>query len=262
MKKLPIAVFSIVLLFMAQAEAHHKPTVTDRPDTAESSEAVGKRHLQIETSFGFAHDKEGGSTTNIYSFPSLFRFGIFEPLELRLETETFAWKTETGENTQNGFTDLAVGAKAHFIDNKGWRPSLGALFHLNIPTGKAPFSSGVAEPIFKVLADWDLPRDFSFGLNIGFDVPARDDANQKYARFLYAVSVGHPLPFLEERFRVFLETAALIPMKQNKPDEHTLDSGITFALTKSVQLDTFVQIGLSSAAADFATGLGFSWNVF
>lgn len=262
MKKMRAVVFSAALLLAEEAWTHHKPTTTDRPDTAESSEAVGKRHLQIETSFGFVHDKEAGVTTNIYSFPTLFRFGLFESLELRLETEMLAWKRETGANTQNGFTDLAVGAKAHFIDNDGWRPSLGALFHLNIPTGKAPFSSGVAEPVFKALADWDLPRDFSLGFNAGFDVPARDDANEKYARFLYAVSTGHALPFWGEKMRVFLETAGLIPLKANKPDENTLDAGVTFALTEKVQLDTFVQIGLSRAAADFATGLGVSFLAF
>lgn len=247
------------LLWAPPALAHHAAIGTDRPDAAEASTVVGKHHLQVETSFGFSQDREGRTTTRIYSFPTLFRFGIFDPLELRLEGEMFAWRMQTGSNTENGFNDIAVGAKAHFFENEGLRPSLGGLFHLNVPTGRASFSANVAEPIMKVLADWELPADFSLGVNTGVDIPARDENGNKHARFLYAVSVGHAIPFWPEKLRAFLETSGIVPMQAHIPDENTLDTGLTFALTKTIQLDSFVQIGLSDAAPDFATGLGFSW---
>lgn len=262
MKKIVcLGIFCFAAFFCgAEGWARHQPISTDRPDAAEASGTVGKKHFQIETSFSFLHDRDGNNTTRIYSFPTLLRYGIFEPLELRMESETFAFKTETGQNMQNGFTDMAVGAKAHFFDQSGWRPSFGGLFHMNLPTGKAPFSSRVAEPIVKALADWDLPADFSLGTNIGLDVPVRDDQGDKYARFLYAIAVGHPLPFGNERWRIFLETAGLIPLKEGKNDENTLDTGITFLATSKIQLDVVAQIGLSNAAPDITTGIGFSWN--
>ncbi|MFH1725988.1 MAG: transporter [Elusimicrobiota bacterium] len=113
--------------------AFEKALVTDRPDTAESSVTVGKSRFQIETGFAFGQDKASGVTARNYGFSTLFRFGLTDPLELRVEGDMFITRTETGMSTQSGFSDLAFGAKAHLLDNGGWTPSLGALFNLKFP---------------------------------------------------------------------------------------------------------------------------------
>lgn len=250
------------LLVVSKTGAAHHPSAigTDRPDAAESSEVVGKNHFQIETSFSLSHDRAAGVTERIYSFPTLLRYGIVAPLEFRLESETFAIRTRTRNATDKGFTDLAFGVKLHLVDNQEWVPSFGVLAHMTVPTGTSAFTSTVAEPIFKTLFDWELPADFSLGTNLGFDVPVRDGQGDKFARMLYSVATGHPLNFLSKNWRLFVELAGAVPLANNKPDEHSLDSGIIWRISDLLQVDTLVQIGLSRTTPDITWGLGVSWK--
>jgi len=240
--------------------AEEEPLVTDRPDVAESSLAVGKYVFQLETSFAFSTDEVSGVDTDTYSFPTLLRFGILEWLEIRAESEIYGIQTETGAQQQNGFQDIAFGTKAHLLDNKVFVPSLALLFHLNTPAGQDPFSSNAFEPIFKVLMDWELPADFSFGTNIGFDVPVRDDNGHKYARFIYAVALSHPLSFISDDLRFFIEFQGAEPVKDGIPGEHTFDGGPAYFITPNIQIDAFFQVAHTRAATDLGTGLGFSWR--
>lgn len=235
--------------------------VTDRPDAAEASVTVGKLRFQVETSVAFSHDHDAGVTSRTYGMPTLLRFGVIDPLELRVEGELVSIQTETGATTQRGVPDMAFGLKAHAFDQKGVRPSFGVLAHVGAPTGTDALSSNALEPSFKVLADWELPADFSLGTNYGFDIPARDIAGDKFARFLYAAALNHPTPFLKERMRVFIEAAGAVPFKKGKTMEHTFDAGLALFLTPDIQLDSFVAIGLNAASAGVQTGLGFSWRL-
>ncbi|MBI2346587.1 MAG: transporter [Deltaproteobacteria bacterium] len=235
--------------------------ITDRPDAAEASQTVGKNRFQVETSFAYGHDHDAGVTTRNYCFPTLLRFGILGPLEVRLEGEMYSVQTEAGAATQRGISDLAVGLKAHWLDNRGWGPSLGTLAHLSVPTGSNNFSSNAVEPIFKILADWELPADFSLGINAGVDLPARDAVGDKFARFLYAAAVGHPTPFWKERMRIFVEASGAVQLKAAKSAEQTFDTGLALLITPDIQVDGFVQLGLTEASPGLQTGLGFSWRL-
>lgn len=266
MKRHVLLLFSVYGLWSMVCSpllAHHthKPIVTDRPDTAEASVTVGKYHLQLESSFAFSRDNEAGVVAKTYSFPTLLRFGLFERLEFRMEGEMFAVQTQTAQATERGFSDLAFGLKTHLLENEGLVPSLGFLGHVNTPTGKDPFSANAPEYIFKALGEWELPEDFSFASNLGFDVPARDPHGDKYARFLYAVSTGHPIPFLKEKLNFFIEFAGIVPIHNNKLDEHSFDTGLVLRLSPDIQLDSFISVGLTGATTDFVTGLGFSWRI-
>lgn len=259
MKKFWILVCMLLLPHVASARFENA-LVTDRPDVAESSETVGKHRFQWETSFQVGHDTNAGVTTNTYSFPTLLRFGIIDIFEFRLEGEMLALQTMTGAPTEKGFTDLAIGFKVHFFDQKDFIPSVGFLAHVNIPTGHSAFTARVAEPIFKFLVDWDIPLDFSLGTNWGIDIPVRDDLGDKFARFLYATALGHPMPFLSDRFNFFIEFDGAIPIQSNKSDQHFFDTGLTFLLNDDMQLDTLVQFGLNNTSDDVITALGFSWR--
>ncbi len=257
-----LLVHSPLSIVHSPASAAEESLITDRPDTAESSRVVGQYRLQLETSFGFGHNNDNNTTTRTYNFPTLVRFGILPWLEVRAESELVQVQTTTGQNRERGFTDIAFGFKTHLLDNEGWIPSMGVLFHIGTPTGNDNFTSNTYEPMLKWLNDWGLPADFSLGTNIGFDVPARNAAREKYARVLYAATVGHPVGFISDRLNTFIELQGIVPVESSDPAEHTLDTGLTFIINPDIQLDTFVQIGLVEATTDITTGLGFSWRIF
>lgn len=233
---------------------------TDRPDISEASSAVGRHRFQIETSLAYSRDRDSGTTTHNYSLPTLLRFGISDPIEVRLESDVFAVQRESGVGTTNGATDLAVGMKAHLTDGGGAAPSLGVLAHLGLPTGRDEFSANGVEPEIKVLADWDVVQDLALGVNVGADLPVRDAAGDKFARFLYSAAFSHPIPGLRDRWRAFVEAAGIIPVQSGKSDAHVFNTGTAFLITPNLQLDAFAAIGLTTAADGLQTGLGLSWR--
>ncbi len=263
MTKQILTLIAVVLTFSATTHAAEYDTalVTDRPDAAEASVTVGKQRFQVETSIGASHDTTAGVTTRTYNVPTLLRYGIIDPLEVRVEGDLFNIQTATATTTERGFSDLAFGVKGHFVENEGWIPSFGALAHLNVPTGKNTFSSNGVEPIAKLLADWELPAGFSLGTNLGADLPVRDAAGDKFARLLYAAALGHGIPGTQDRLRLFVESTGAIPMKSGKPDEHQFDTGLALLITPDMQLDVVTQIGLNDNTPDITGGLGFSWRL-
>lgn len=260
MKKCILFCFCGLLALPAFAQDWDNALVTDRPDTAESSLTVGRNRFQLETGASFDHDRKVGVTTQTINFPTLVRYGVLEPLEFRVEGNLFQSQSATGSARANGFTDLDFGLKWHLFDTLGIRPSFGLLAHLTVPTGKKSFSGEGTVPTFKTLIEWDLPRDFSFGMNLGFDVPVQDGAGDKFAQFLYAAALGIPSPVLPERLGFFAGASGIIPTVSGKSEQHAVEGGVTFLGTPNLQFDTFVTAGLNRNTTDIGTGLGLSWR--
>lgn len=259
MKKLQTGVLFCVMSVGLTALAHHNvQIITDRPDTAESSQTVREDHFQIETSFGIIHNTEDGITTDTYNFPTLFRFGPSDNWELRLASDMIQTRTETGADGETGFSDIEIGTKVHIVDLKDWFPSMALLFHLSLPTGSDIFSSNAFEPTFLWMNDWDLPCHFTLGTNIGFDLPVQDDEGDKYTRFLYVASVGHPMPFYPDRWKFFVEFSGALPTISGKTQTHYYNTGTIFLVTDNFQMDLYFNIGLNRLTNDFGTGIGFS----
>ncbi len=237
--------------------------ISDRPDIADTSFTVGKLRLQLETSFEFIQDDDGGVTTRDYLFPTLLRFGIIEPLEFRIESAIYIVETTTGQRYQNGFSDVSFGFKGHILDAaRGGIPSMALLASVRVPTGEDEFSSNEVVPTFLVLADWELPWNFMFGVNLGVDVPQRDEVGDKFACFLYAVVLGYAVHGTNDRLRAFIEVAGASPLKSDKADLRTLDTGITFLITPDIQVDGFVRIGITPSTPDMAGGVGWAFRFF
>lgn len=257
------SILAIILASLSTAQISHAETlISDRPDATESSTTVEAKHLQIEIGGQFTRDRSAGVLRESFSFPTLFRFGIIDPLELRIESNFYTLDLiSTPGAVRNGFNDFSVGTKVHFTDGSGVVPSLGALASLNIPVGENAVSSNAVEPTFKLLSDWSLSQFFSLGSNVGIDLPARDTAGDKFSRFLYSVSLSAGIPGTGERLSLFAENAGIIPLKPAKNIEQTFNTGLTFAITPDVQIDASVQIGLTEAAPGLASGMGISLRI-
>jgi len=233
--------------------------VTDRPDIAETSQTVGQLRFQIESSFSFIQDIEDGVAVRRYSFPTLFRFGVIDPLELRLGGEWFIAQTETGQPARIGFSDIDFGLKGHILDAaEGGIPSMAIMAMLLAPTGKDELSFNGWYPSLVLIADWDMIYNLTLGVNLGFDVPIRDPEGDVYARFLYAVAFGYIIHGLNNRFKVFVEVAGIAPLKSHKDNIVILSTGPAYLLTPNMQIDGFIRVGLTKATPDMQGGVGYS----
>jgi len=133
---------------------------------------VGKGRFQVETSFAWERNNQNGIKDRMRSTPTLFRLGVHDDFELRLETDGFlhARTDDFSQGTsfsQSGYADVSLGVKWHLIDDHDNVPSVGILAHVDMASGSSAFRGSGNRPSLRLAAEWDLPDEFSLGVMPG-----------------------------------------------------------------------------------------------
>jgi hypothetical protein len=255
-----VALVTAATGFMTLAARAGGDIVTDRPDISESSEVVGAGRFQIETSMAWQRNKLAGVRERLTTTPTLLRYGLDDTLELRIETEGYSrLRTDGGggATTHSGMADMALGLKWHTRDGDevNGQPSVAWLLHADLASGKTPFRGQGVRPSLRVVGEWELPDDWSVGVMPGLFVE-RNDLGKRYLGGLVAVTVGKAF---SSAFRGYIELAAeQLAAPRNGGNSISMDGGVAYLLTPSMQVDASVKCGLSHAAPDASAALGFS----
>jgi outer membrane putative beta-barrel porin/alpha-amylase len=235
--------------------------VTDRPDIVESSHVVGKGRFQFETSVDYQRDKSAGVTTRTLTTPTLFRLGVTENLELRVESDgRTRERTEAAgvSDTQKGWADASVGFKWHMQegDEKTGRPGIGWLIHADLDSGSRQFRGQGVRPSMRAVFEWDLPNDLSLGVMPGV---IRDKDRMTGERFTAGILAAVLGKELSDTARVFAEVAATQIARQRYGGIiATFDLGAAYLLTKLTQVDVATRFGMNSGTPDLAVTAGLS----
>ena len=242
------------------AQAEESSIATDRPDFVESSDVVGLGRFQVETGVTSDRHAQDGVTVRTLTTPTLFRYGIGETLELRLETDGYT-RERTSDSigatsaTARGWSDLSFGVKWHVLEGAGTTPGVAWLLHVDAATGSRAFRGTGLRPSLRAAIEWDLPEDFSLGVMPGVYVE-RNDAGKRYTGAIFAVTLGKEW---SPRWHSFVEIAGQqLTSKRNGGSVVTLDAGLAFVATPTLQFDIEVSRGLSDAAPDLESGFGVS----
>lgn len=253
--RIPTTIISAALaaaLLPLAAHAEEEPMATDRPDVVESSNVVGKGRFQIETSFASESNKVAGVKTTTRMTPTLLRYGITENTELRLETDGFL-----REGDERGFADVSLGLKwhTHDGDDASGKPSVGWLFHADLDSGSSAFRGHGVRPSVRMVAEWELPQDWSLGVMPGL-LRDTNDAGEHYVAGSLAVVLGKSWT---DKFRTFVEVAGhQLTSAKNGGSVVTYDVGMAYLITPTMQVDTAVSIGANQYSPDRQWTVGFS----
>lgn len=235
---------------------------TDRPDFVESSNTVGKGRFQLETSIAYEFDKNNSARSRTFSTPTLLRLGVSDDWEFRFETDgrlnqqTDDLSTRSTERV-SGYADFSLGLKWHQADGdeKTFSPSIGWLFHLDMPAGSKSFLSQMVRPSLRYVAEWELANDFSIGIMPGLIYDVNDDRDRYWAGILGLV-VGKSFT---EKFRGFVEFGGQsITTKKNGGSQLTFDIGVAYLVSDLIQLDVLYNRGLNTYTPDDFVGMGLS----
>ena len=253
---LAVVHFGAVLL-CAAAHADDDGIVTDRPDFVESSDVVGRGRMQLETGINLERNTNSGAEDRVYTTPTLIRAGLNDHWELRMETDgrTVASTTVGGvTDTVHGYSDIALGVKWRFTDAKGGLPSTAWLLHVDMDTGSAAFRGNGLRPSLRFVAEWDLPNDTSLGIMPGVIYDKNDE--HRFVSGIMAATVGKQFT---PKFRGFVELAGQqLASKADGGTVVTADAGMTYLVSKLIQLDVSVSRGLTDETPDWSGGIGFS----
>lgn len=228
-----------------QGAVAEEPIVTDRPDFTESSLAVPRGSLQIESGFTFARD--GGGMRSFGGPEILGRYGIADRLELRFGLPNYNW-IDSQPRTE-GLDDTYLGAKIQLGPAAGFDFALiPAVF---IPSGRPQTRSEAAAPEIKVV--WG--RDVGNGRSLTgmVYVASIEENGRRRTPVQHTISLGLPVA---DRTGMFLEH--VLDARADLRPAHTIHSGFTYQPNASSQFDIHYGLGLSPGAPDFFIGAGYS----
>jgi len=249
------AMFWFFSLIPAAAAQELGPIDTDRPDQTESSALVPRRHVQLE--FGVGYTENAPDEKTLEAPALLVRYGVVDRLELRLGVPTLT--TEFDGGAEADFADPEIGAKIALWAEKGWRPEAALLVGTTVPVGSEDLSSDRFDPAFRFSFGHTLPKDFSFGYNLGaaWETTLEDDGSGRdtLSRLEYTAALGYDFA---ERWGAFIELFGDAPLSDSGGPAHSLDGGVTYLLRENIQFDVAAGVGLTSEAPDWFVTAGIS----
>jgi hypothetical protein len=234
-------------LFAAAAHAEDDDISTDRPDFVESGSVVGKNVFQIETSLAWEEERRDGLKIRTQTIPTLLRYGIADTLELRVETDGPTRQkinSATDNTTESGFADTSLGIKWQLQEASGTshRPAMALLAHVDLNSGSAAFRGSGEVPSLRIVAEWELSDDASFGIMPGM-AWAKDDTGERYLSGILAATYSRPLA---GELRGFVELAGKdLRSERHGGNQATFDAGLSYKLDRDTQLDTAINLGLN-----------------
>lgn len=243
------------LLHSGHAKAFRTERVAaDRPGNGVAATTVGARDLQFESGLNYALDGSAADRQHTLSVPTVMRIGLRHALEARVGSSVVgvAW----GAERELEVTDTLLGMKLQMAAQRGALPDLALNLDVTLPSGRGLFGSDATAAELRLAAAWSPGLGLAILLNGGFDTP--QDERGRYLRPVYILNVAYALPVLDGRVSVFAEYFGRDGEPGDRASWHQLDAGIAYALTDDLQLDSFFQQGLNSAATDLQLSFGLS----
>lgn len=228
----------IVLLTLLISSIINGQIITDRPDQTEASIVLPKNILQIESGFSF-------DQTN--TFNNLFRFGLSESVEIRLNTNYIFMDSKEGVNIPSPkLGDIELGTKIQLFSSEKHTTTVAFLSHISIPTASKYYTNDGWGTLNRILISHDLSQTLSIGYNLGY--------NKVYGApdtFIYTLALAKSIGSWGVYAELFGENS-----KKESPNSY--DLGLTYLIKENIQFDVSLGKGFNNKMDYFA--LGVSWN--
>jgi hypothetical protein len=233
--------------------------VTDRPGLGFSSLTVGSRVFQVELGLPQVTDfKEGDFESRTTSAIALVRYGIGDRFELRLGAPVYTrQRVDFGpfRDTASGYGDLEVGAKWHFLDNAGGRPSAALVPSVIVPTGKHGFTA--EDPIYQlnVPLEWALQNGWGLAALVGeLNGPDGDGGRANQGTFVLSAGWSSAA----SKWSPYGEVGYFVNDISDVGETSFAGGGLKYLVTNDVQIDASFDRGLNRNAPDWLFGFGVS----
>lgn len=249
--------------FNRTPESQLRELTTDRPDLTECPYTVDAGWWQLEmdlVSNTRDHDKSGGNdlTGTATSFANInLKLGLTSKIDLQTVFSSYT-RVKVRDNLTgtearvSGFGDITSRLKINFWGNDGGDSAFGLMPFIKWPTNQHGLGNKSVEGGLIVPYAHALPGGWDLGAMTELDVVRNDSDTGYTTEWVNTVTVGHDLT---EKTGFYIELATTLT---HGPDIATFDCGLTYGVTKQVQLDLGTNIGLTRAAADLNVFAGLS----
>ena len=242
----------------AQAADDEEEFSTDRPDFADSPDPVGVGRVQIETGLDYSYDRLDDGSQRAWSTPVMLRVGVARDLEVRIQTDGWQHVVTGGSEPTHasGTGDLSLSTKWRLRRGDEAGPGLALIGQLDMPAGQRELHGNSLRPSVRLTSEFDLGSDWSLGMMPGV-IYDKDDLGRFTAGF-FGASLGKDFA---GTLHAFVEFAAeQLAAQRHGGNQMTADTGMTWQLRPTAQLDFAVMRGLNRDTPDWQGTVGFSYR--
>ena len=263
---------------------------TDRPGKAHSSTTVDAGHFQVESDFlTHTYDPRGPgyTTTRAYSIGApILKLGVTNWMDLELGLALFNSLRQSGGGLSlgaeaspgsssgppdtadqgsgssltraRGFGDTLLGAKINLFGNDGGDQSLALLPFLKIPTAARGLGNDHVEFTLNAPYTIALSKLWALTLEPNFGV-LRNAENTRY-RENYGFIANLSRPVFVEGLTAAVEIAIDVSSERKERTRVSFDPSLQYLLTKNLQVDAGVYLGLNKATPRYLPYAGISYR--
>jgi Putative MetA-pathway of phenol degradation len=246
-------VAAIASLAAADARADSCPTAkdeiaTDRPDVTNSSLVVPTGSFQSENGVNFMC-QDGGQI--IDGTNTRWRLGVAPCLEILIDLPTYFGPVRGPGNS--GFTDATPAIKWQVSPIPG-KIDLSLVAGVALPTGALGIAGPGTQPYLQMPWSWELHDGWGVsGMLTEFLRPA-DVVTSGITEATFSIEKK-----MTEKASLFVEYVGDYP--ENASPSQLFNSGGTYRLTPTQQVDFHVALGLNHNAPGYIVGVGYSFRI-
>lgn len=242
------AIFTVLVIFsFAGVFAQEVEFTADCPGASTGPSTVAKGVIQWEQ--GVQYDGDGGKGAFTFS-STLFRYGLFDGVELRLAGDGFIYNN--GYKWRPAFSGVNIGAKVRCYEGEGAVPVVSVLADFSIPaTGTKGFGVENFTPSLYLLFENPLNDRLSLGYNVGAEWDGASPSPQAFAALCLGCSVTDDLGCFVESYNYFGKAG----------NQFCADFGFNYMVARKVQLDVAANLDLCDPALCWAVSFGVAWQI-
>ncbi len=240
---------------------------TDRPDKTESPYTVDAGHFQIEMDLvAYSYDKHNaardGTIVRTWSVaPVNLKVGLLNDVDFQLvlQPHTYVHTSDpvAGVSKQRGFGDIVTRLKWNLWGNEGGTTAFALMPYVKWPVNENQLGNHSVEGGLILPLAVELPAGWGMGVMTQFDV-VRDTISSGYhPEFVNSITFSHDIV---GNLGGYMEFFSSVSAERGSSWTGTVDVGLTYALTKNLQLDAGINLGVTRAADDFAPFAGLSFR--
>lgn len=222
---------------------------TDRPDTTESPYTVDAGHFQFEMEIA-AWAKDGRERELTLGELNA-KVGLDNATDLQVVLPFYTQVRNGGE----GFGDIEIRLKRNLWGNDEGSTALAVMPFIKLPTahgdlGNDEFEGGLIVPLA-----FEGPAGWSCAVMAEGDIEADEDGSGHHFTAVTSATTSHEVT---ENTGVFFELVSVLSAESGADWEAYFNTGMTWAVTPTWQVDGGVRLGLTDASTDFTPFLGVS----
>ena len=245
MKKIVLVAF--VIFSFAGISAQEVEFTADRPGASTGPSVVSKGVIQWEQ--GVQYDGDGAKGSFTFS-NTLFRYGLFDGVELRLSGDAFSYNSFG--SWKSAFSGVGIGTKIHCCDEQGAVPAISVLADFQIPgTGTNGFAVENFTPSLYLLFENTLSDNLSLGYNVGAEWDGMTPSPTTFLALGLGYSITEDLGCFVESYNYFAKVG----------NAYCADFGLNYMVARKVQVDVAANLDLCDPSQCWSVSLGVAWQI-